>query len=257
MALSGVPGWNRSKVTPYLSKAATSDLWVSLSTTFLLYPHLANEPPATPVPPKLNPFSTRSDLHLGERVGLQCTVSRGDPPLLIEWLKDGLPLPRSAPGLLVRAIDEFTSIVSIAALSPAHSGNYTCVARNGVAQASHSAALSVNGNRTAIGRGASDVPPAISPFAFGELSEGERVKVSCSVKRGDLPLSISWMKDFQPLSHDLDITVRDTEEYSSILAISSVTSRHSGNYTCVARNPARESTRTAELIVTGNVLAET
>jgi Down syndrome cell adhesion protein 1 len=98
------------------------------------------------------------------------------------------------------------------------------------------------------------VPPAITPFTFGELSKGERVKVTCSVKRGDMPLSISWMKDHQPVSHELAIDIRDIEDYSSILAITSVSSRHSGNYTCVARNPAKETTYTAELVVTGNVL---
>lgn len=97
------------------------------------------------------------------------------------------------------------------------------------------------------------VPPAITPFTFGELSKGERVKVTCSVKRGDMPLSISWMKDHQPVSHELDIDIRDIEDYSSILAITSVSSRHSGNYTCVARNPAKETTYTAELVVTGKV----
>jgi hypothetical protein len=96
------------------------------------------------VPPKLNPFSFRSDLHLGERVGLQCMVSKGDPPLTIAWLKDGLPLAQSSD-VMVRSPDEFTSSVAISALSPRHSGNYTCVARNEVATASHSAALSVNG----------------------------------------------------------------------------------------------------------------
>jgi Immunoglobulin domain len=102
------------------------------------------------------------------------------------------------------------------------------------------------------------VPPAITPFTFGELSLGERVKVTCSVKRGDMPLSISWMKDRRPIvehATKLDnVDIRDIEDsYSSILAISSVSSRHSGNYTCVARNPAKETTYTAELVVTGNV----
>jgi Down syndrome cell adhesion molecule-like protein 1 len=102
------------------------------------------------------------------------------------------------------------------------------------------------------------VPPAITPFTFGELSQGERVKVTCSVKRGDMPLSISWMKDRRPIVEHADkldnVDIRDIEDsYSSILAISSVSSRHSGNYTCVARNPAKETAYTAELVVTGNV----
>ncbi|XP_065334249.1 cell adhesion molecule Dscam2-like isoform X1 [Cloeon dipterum] len=211
------------------------------------------------VPPKLNPFSFRADLHLGERVGLQCMVSKGDPPLEVSWLKDGRPLVGSDE-LVIRHLDEFTSSLAIGALAPRHSGNYTCVARNLVAAAAHSAGLSVNGTCP---RAATHVPafvlvfavpPAITPFTFGELSQGERVKVTCSVKRGDMPLTISWIKDRRPIVEhaDKNVDVRDTadDSYSSILAISSVSSRHSGNYTCVARNPAKETTYTAELVVT-------
>jgi Down syndrome cell adhesion molecule len=72
-------------------------------------------------------------------------VSKGDPPLDISWLKDGRQLTQTDPELMIRHLDEFTSSLAIGALSPRHSGNYTCVARNLVASAAHSAALSVNG----------------------------------------------------------------------------------------------------------------
>ncbi|PSN53675.1 Down syndrome cell adhesion molecule-like protein Dscam2 [Blattella germanica] len=194
------------------------------------------------VPPKITPFSFRSDLHLGERVGVQCVVSKGDAPLNVHWLKDGHELTQG-DGLVLRTLDEFTSVLSIGALAPEHGGNYTCVARNAAALAVYSAPLSVN------------VPPAITPFSFGELSAGERVRVTCSIKRGDPPLSIEWLKDARPLQNlglhdDLDLMIQDNEEFSSVLAIRSVSSRHSGNYTCVARNPAQKVTYTAQLLVT-------
>jgi len=96
------------------------------------------------VPPKITPFSFRLDLHLGERVGVQCVVSKGDAPLKIHWLKDGQELTQG-DGLVLRTLDEFTSVLSIKALATEHGGNYTCVARNAAAQASYSAPLSVNG----------------------------------------------------------------------------------------------------------------
>ncbi|XP_066996259.2 cell adhesion molecule Dscam2 [Anabrus simplex] len=197
------------------------------------------------VPPKITPFSFRSDLHLGERVGVQCVVSKGDPPLKMQWLKNGLELgPSESEGIVVRNLDEFTSVLSIGALARSHGGNYTCLARNTAARTAHSATLSVN------------VPPAITPFSFGELSAGERVRVTCSVKRGDPPLYITWLKDARSLPttpgphDDLDLIIQDVEEYSSVLAIRSVSSRHSGNYTCVASNRARNTTYTAQLLVT-------
>ncbi|XP_049782628.1 Down syndrome cell adhesion molecule-like protein Dscam2 [Schistocerca cancellata] len=198
------------------------------------------------VPPKITPFSFRSDVHLGERVGVQCVVSKGDAPLQIQWLKDDSEIGHNSAikGVLVRHLDQFTSVLSIAELDQSHDGNYTCVASNTAARASHSAPLSVN------------VPPAITPFSFGELSTGERVRVTCSVKRGDPPLTFEWLKDAHPLPptpglhDDPDLTIRDYEDYSSVLAISSVSSRHSGNYTCEVRNPARVTTYTAQLLVT-------
>lgn len=96
------------------------------------------------VPPKITPFSFRLDLHLGERVGIQCVVSKGDAPLNIQWLKDGHELTQR-DGLMLRTLDEFTSVLSIGALAPEHGGNYTCVARNAAARAAYSAPLSVNG----------------------------------------------------------------------------------------------------------------
>lgn len=99
---------------------------------------------SVPVPPNITPFSFRLDLHLGERVGVQCVVSKGDSPLTIHWLKDGEQL-RQGDGLVLRTLDEFTSVLSIGALAPEHGGNYTCVARNTAAQAAYSAPLSVNG----------------------------------------------------------------------------------------------------------------
>lgn len=105
------------------------------------------------------------------------------------------------------------------------------------------------------------VPPAITPFTFGELSLGERVRVTCSVKRGDPPVTINWFKDSRPLDSesfpDSDITIiRDLEDFSSVLAIPHVDSRHSGNYTCVARNPAKRASYTAALLVTGKNLLQ-
>lgn len=96
------------------------------------------------VPPKITPFSFRLDLHLGERVGVQCVVSKGDAPLNVHWLKDGQELTQG-DGLVLRTLDEFTSVLSIGALAREHGGNYTCVARNAAAQAAYSAPLSVNG----------------------------------------------------------------------------------------------------------------
>ena len=71
-------------------------------------------------------------------------MSKGDAPLNVHWLKDGQELIQG-DGLVLRALDEFTSVLSIGALVPEHGGNYTCIARNAAAHAVYSAPLSVNG----------------------------------------------------------------------------------------------------------------
>lgn len=44
------------------------------------------------------------------------------------------------------------------------------------------------------------VPPSISPFTMGEVSEGDRIQVMCSIRRGDPPFTIGWYKDGQALA---------------------------------------------------------
>lgn len=47
--------------------------------------------------------------------------------------------------MIIRELDEFTSILSIGALARHHGGNYTCLTSNSVARSHHTASLSVNG----------------------------------------------------------------------------------------------------------------
>lgn len=97
------------------------------------------------------------------------------------------------------------------------------------------------------------VPPIIEPFSFQDgLSEGMRTRTVCGVSKGDPPLVVSWLKDGQPLTPNLGVNVSALDPYSSLLSISSLDSRHSGDFTCVASNPAAEVRYTAKLQVKGN-----
>ncbi|KAJ8673981.1 hypothetical protein QAD02_005243 [Eretmocerus hayati] len=197
------------------------------------------------VPPKITPFTASDDLHLGERTTLTCAVSRGDVPLTIFWLKDGRTMGPSER-VQVTSVDQFNSILMIDSLSPDHNGNYSCVARNLAAEVSHTQSLVVH------------VPPIIEPFHFQEgLSEGMRTRTVCGVSAGDPPLTISWLKDGQspfPLPAKLAsvVNVSQLDLYSSLLSISNLAAEHSGDYTCVAANPAAEVRYTAKLQVKGN-----
>lgn len=98
------------------------------------------------------------------------------------------------------------------------------------------------------------MPPRIPPFSFQDqlIREGMRARLQCVVIDGDLPIRITWTKDGQPISSDIGVTIRDLDDFSSILTISKITPKNNGNYTCMATNAAGTATHTANLFVNGN-----
>jgi len=222
-----------------------------------------------PVPPKLSPFTSDVIQHVGERASLTCSVTKGDLPLTITWLKDGRPLDPSQR-VSITQVDQFNSILLIESLSPDHNGNYSCVARNLAAEVSRTQQLVVNGKQDSVSVPFFNlfsffcshvfilllilpVPPIIEPFSFQDgLSEGMRTRTVCGVSRGDPPLAITWLKDGGTISSHLGVNVSALDPYSSLLSISSLASTHSGDYTCVASNPAAEVRYMAKLQVKGN-----
>lgn len=73
----------------------------------------------------------------------------------------------------------------------------------------------------------------------------------CGVSQGDPPLQIHWLKDGAKLPSHLAVNVSTLDLYSSLLSISSLTEAHSGEYTCVASNPAARVRYTSKLQVKG------
>ncbi|ROT68396.1 Down syndrome cell adhesion molecule-like protein [Penaeus vannamei] len=190
------------------------------------------------VPPKLSIFTFRRDLALGERVYEACTVIGGDKPVQVTWTKDGVPV-KSVEGVQVRNLDQLTTFLVIDHLSPRHAGNYTCTATNDASSAEHTSALNVN------------VPHTVIPFSFGEVSQGERVQAICSVRRGDAPVTLTWLKDGVPLSQDTPsgLTIRPLDQFSSVLLLANAQAHHSGNYTCQASSATRTAAHSATLVI--------
>ncbi|KAH8379056.1 hypothetical protein KR009_002841 [Drosophila setifemur] len=190
------------------------------------------------VPPKVSPFLTSIlQLNMGDRASLTCSVVKGDLPLSMNWRKDGRPIDPTQH-MSVKQVDQYNSILVIENLGSDHTGNYSCVVKNSAAEVENSQALLVN------------VPPSIEPFAFQEgLAEGMRTRTVCGVSRGDPPLKLIWLKDGEPLPDLLGANVTMLDQYSSLLSIPSLSATHSGEYTCVAKNPAAEIKYTALLQV--------
>lgn len=86
------------------------------------------------------------------------------------------------------------------------------------------------------------------------MSAGNMGQLQCIVTEGDTPLQITWTfhgtTDTSTNSQS-GVSTMKLGQKSSVLMIESVTSEHTGNYTCTARNAAGVANYTAELIVTG------
>ena len=96
-------------------------------------------------------------------------------------------------------------------------------------------------------------PPEIVPFSFGDkaINQGEFAQLTCVVRKGDHPLSITWSLKGELVSSGPTLTTTMLGTQASMLVISSVDYQHSGVYTCRAENTAGISTHSAELRVNG------
>ena len=66
-----------------------------------------------------------------------------------------------------------------------------------------------------------------------------------------MPVTITWSLKGDDISSDPLLTTTAIGQKTSLLLISAVAYRHSGKYTCTARNSAGYATHSAELKVNG------
>ena len=92
----------------------------------------------------------------------------------------------------------------------------------------------------------------IDPFKFPEkIQEGMRARLVCTVIKGDPPFKFNWLKNEKSIESSLNNLAIRTDEFSSDLTFTKVSSRHNGNYTCVVTNNIVSTSHTASLIVDG------
>lgn len=83
------------------------------------------------------------------------------------------------------------------------------------------------------------------------LSMGDRASIPCSVLKGDLPISIKWLKNRVSIETGQGISITQVDNYNSILVIEHLSAVHSANYTCVVSNPAASMESSQMLLVNG------
>ncbi|XP_049816405.1 Down syndrome cell adhesion molecule-like protein Dscam2 [Schistocerca nitens] len=99
------------------------------------------------VAPELQWTFIEQTLQPGPGVSLRCVAS-GNPPPRVHWLLDGAELSPRAGLVMGSALDAQGDVVAqlnISSARVAHGGLYTCVARNDLGSAQHSATLNVYG----------------------------------------------------------------------------------------------------------------
>ncbi|XP_076065820.1 cell adhesion molecule Dscam1-like isoform X6 [Oratosquilla oratoria] len=170
----------------------------------------------------------------GENMVVNCPVA-GYPIDSIVWEKNGRLLP------INRRQSTFTNgtLVVESVQRSADQGRYTCVARN---------------TQGYTARGDLDVqvmvPPSILSFEFPDQVEaGKLLQISCLVTDGDEPITLQWFKDHLPLRSTSDTVVSHLTSKVSNLLLPSVTSTHTGTYSCRASNAAGSSEHSATLRV--------
>ncbi|XP_064651143.1 cell adhesion molecule DSCAM-like isoform X4 [Lineus longissimus] len=168
-----------------------------------------------------------------EELVIQCHVS-GFPVASITWSRAGSNLPINHRQ---HVSDEGTLTIQNIQRNY-DEGFYTCTVKNNGGQgSSRKVFISVM------------EPPSIDPFRFPKRKQGERVRVSCYVSRGDAPMTITWVKDGEEIPPDLGVLIQNQDPYTSTLSIGDSNPHHDGNYTCIASNQAASVNFTSEFHV--------
>lgn len=163
---------------------------------------------------------------------ITCYVA-GYPVSSVIWSKDGTALPHNHLQHIVGGT------LTIDKVQKRHdSGKYVCTARNSNGQGSNQ---SVYINIVE--------PPMIDPFTFPVKKQGDRIVISCVVSSGDQPIKIKWTKDGHNIPPDMGIKIQLLDSYTSMFIIGDASTKHTGNYTCQASNPASTVTYTSLLQV--------
>ncbi|XP_035788160.1 Down syndrome cell adhesion molecule-like protein Dscam2 isoform X18 [Anopheles albimanus] len=159
-------------------------------------------------------------------VSINCVVSKGDTPIMIEWLLNGNRVTTD-DGIVIMKSGQKISMLSIESVQSRHAGNYTCVARNKAGDSQHTSELKVI------------VPPRwILEPTDKAFAQGSNAKVECKADGFPKP-QVTWKKavgdtpgEYKDLrSNDSSIRV---EEGS--LFIQNIQKSNEGYYLCEAIN---------------------
>ncbi|KAM4650564.1 igLON family member 5 isoform 2-T2 [Discoglossus pictus] len=163
------------------------------------------------VPAKIVNISHSVTVNEGSNVNLQC-LAVGKPEPIVTWrqLKEGF----SSEG----------ELLEITEINRQQAGEYECITSNGVSiPDSKKVLITVN------------YPPSITDVKSAHSPVGKSAVLRCEASAVPPP-EFEWFKDDKRLFAGMEGLKIQNDRSWSVLLFSNVTSRHYGNYTCLASN---------------------
>ncbi|CRK96838.1 CLUMA_CG009918, isoform A [Clunio marinus] len=159
-------------------------------------------------------------VNLGDSIILNCQAD-GTPTPEILWYKDANPVE---PSSTVGIFNDGTEL-RISTIRHDDIGDYTCIARNGEGQVSHTA-------RVIIAGGAVIMVPPINQTKL----EGEKVQFTCEAKAMPGNVTVRWFREGSPVREVASLETRVLIRKDGTLTINPVSADDSGTYTCEVSN---------------------
>ncbi|CAH1159818.1 unnamed protein product [Phaedon cochleariae] len=159
-------------------------------------------------------------VNLGDAIILNCQAE-GTPTPEILWYKDASPVEASST---IGIFNDGTEL-RISNIRHEDIGDYTCIARNGEGQISHTARVIIAGGAVIM------VPPTNQTKL-----EGEKVQFNCEAKAQPGNVTVKWFREGAPVRELASLETRVTIKRDGSLVINPVSSDDSGQYLCEVSN---------------------
>ncbi|XP_015437593.1 PREDICTED: protein turtle [Dufourea novaeangliae] len=159
-------------------------------------------------------------VNVGDAIILNCQAE-GTPTPEILWYKDANPVEPSAT---IGIFNDGTEL-RIATIKNDDIGDYTCIARNGEGQISHTARVIIAGGAVIT------VPPTNQTKL-----EGEKVQFSCEAKALPGNVTVRWFREGAPVTEVSALDTRVSIKVDGSLVINPVSADDSGQYLCEVTN---------------------
>ncbi|XP_058803605.1 protein turtle-like isoform X3 [Phymastichus coffea] len=159
-------------------------------------------------------------VNLGDAIILNCQAE-GTPTPEILWYKDANPVE---PSSTIRIMNDGTEL-RISMIKTEDIGDYTCIARNGEGQISHTARVIIAGGAV-----------ITSPPENSTKLEGEKVTFQCEAKAMPGNVTVRWYREGSLISEVSELDTRASIKMDGSLVINPVSADDTGTYLCEVTN---------------------